>query len=264
MAERPRRKHRTKQPLLGNHQRCWIWGRHLVLETLRAKKWAIYELRLSEELAEDEKFAARGLARDLEVPCFVDSNDSLAKRCGSREHQGYLAKMPPYPYDERSELESRWPASPLLLLLDGIQDPYNFGAILRSAEIFQADAVAIGERNQTGVTSQVARSSAGAVNYLTIIRENDLPGMLESWKSRGVKVFGASEKAHQPLEESDLTGPSAFVIGNEGTGISQEVLAECDELVAIPMSGRVGSLNAAVSAGILLYEVARQRRLQTK
>ena len=261
MAEGFRRKRRTKKPLLGSHQRCWLWGRHLVLETLKARKWPIYELHLALELKEEERDAARKLAQELEIPFLIESNEALNKRCGTKEHQGYLAKMPPYPYDELASLESAWPACPMLLVLDGIQDPYNFGAILRSAEIFSADAVLIGSRNQSGITSQVARSSAGAVNYLKIIREDDLPGILQGWKDRGVTIIGASEKANVPLDRADFMKPLALAIGNEGIGISPGVLAACDVIVRIPQSGRVGSLNAAVSAGILLYEMKRQRSL---
>ena len=167
--------------------------------------------------------------------------------------------MPPYPYEDLSFLRSDWPPSPLFLLLDGIQDPYNLGAILRSAEVLGVDAVVLGEERQSGITSLVARSSAGAVNYLKIIRTADLTNVLIQWQARSVTILGASEKADLPLYEVDLTGPLAVIIGNEGTGIRPELLARCHQLVTIPQAGRVGSLNAAVSAGILFYEVHRQR-----
>lgn len=261
MVGRSRRKRRSKKPLLGSHQRCWIWGRHLVLETLKAGKWPIYELRIAKELAQEECVAACRLADELRVPYEIESTETLTKRSGCRDHQGYLAKMPPYPYDTLEALDKDWPDRPLFLLPDGIQDPFNFGAMLRSAEIFGTDAVLIGLRNQTGITSQAARSSAGAVNYLKIIREENLQNVLTAWKNRGVKIVGASEKSAVPLHQVDFTEPVALVIGNEGTGISPEILSQCDQVAAIPQSGRVGSLNAAVSAGILFYEVKRQRQL---
>lgn len=261
---RSRQKRRKKQELLGNHQRCWLWGKHLVSETLKAAKWPIHELRLGTGLEPEVLAIIQDAADDLGVPCFSESNEGLTRLCGSGEHQGYLAKMPPYPYDDRNTLEEEWPETPLYLMLDGIQDPYNFGAILRSAEVLGADAVLIGTRNQTGVTSQVARSSAGAVNYLNIIRHPDLLEVLIACKERGVKLLGASEKSSVPSYEVDCTSPLLILIGNEGTGIRPELLAICDERVAIPQSGHVGSLNAAVSAGILLYEIHRQRTFAKK
>jgi 23S rRNA (guanosine2251-2'-O)-methyltransferase len=259
-SRRSRRKRRGKQPLLGNHQRCWLWGRHVVLETLKAGRWPILELRFAKELAESERELARALAEELQIPYSLATSEDLTMQCGSQEHQGYLAKMPPYPYEDLHSLEKRWPACPLFLLLDGIQDPYNFGAILRSAEVLGANAVVIGTQHQAGISSQVARSSAGAVNHLPIIQEADLSQVLRNWHERGLRIMGASEKAKTPIHEADFTKPLAFLIGNEGTGIRPELLAMCDDLVTIPQAGRVESLNAAVSAGILLYEVARQRR----
>lgn len=261
---RSRQKRRKKQELLGNHQRCWLWGKHVVTETLNAVKWPIYELRLGKELASKELASVRSAAEARGIPYVLESNESLTQRCGSGEHQGYLAKMPPYPYDALETLEENWPNTPLFIMLDGIQDPFNFGAILRSAEVLGVDAIVIGTQNQTGVTSQVARSSAGAVNHLKIIRHSDLLGVLTNWKQRGVKLLGASEKSSTPSYEVDCTSPLLILIGNEGVGIRTELLAACDDLVAIPQSGHVGSLNAAVSAGILLYEAHRQRTLARK
>ena len=258
-SRRTRRKRRAKQPLLGSHQRCWLWGRHVVLETIKAGKWPIYELRFANELSQEEQNLAGELAEQLGVPYGFESSQELTKTCGSQEHQGYLAKMPPYPYDDLATLQTNWPTNPSFLMLDGIQDPYNFGAILRSAEVLGTDAIVIGAQGQAGVTSQVARSSAGAVNYLPMIRSADLRNVIEEWKTRGVKVLGASEKASTPIYHLDLTGPTALVIGNEGFGIRPELIAVCDQQIAIPQSGYVESLNAAVSAGILLYEVHRQR-----
>lgn len=261
---RSRQQRRKKQELLGNHQRCWLWGKHVVTETLQAAKWPIHELRLGEEIPSEELLPFLSTADRLGIPYILESNESLTRRCGSGEHQGYLAKMPPYPYDDPESLKQNWPETPLFLMLDSIQDPFNFGAILRSAEVLGTDAVFIGTTNQTGVTSQVARSSVGAVNYLKIIRHPDLLSILGDCKERGVKLLGASEKSSISSYEVDCTSPLLILIGNEGVGIRPELLAICDDLVAIPQSGQIGSLNAAVSAGILLYEVSRQRTLAKK
>ncbi len=202
MVERSRRKRRVKQPLLGNHQRCWLWGRHIVLETLNAGKWPILELQFAQELSEEERLVACRLAEELHVAYSLVPSETLAKSCGSGEHQGYLAKMPPYPYDEEDSLKQPWPKNPSFLLLDGVQDPYNFGAILRSAEVLGIDAVVIGTQNQVGVTSQVARSSAGAVNYIKIIQAADLCQVLQDWKARGVRILARAKKRAFPFKMS--------------------------------------------------------------
>jgi 23S rRNA (guanosine2251-2'-O)-methyltransferase len=191
-------------------------------------------LLFARDLSQAEREIALPLAEQLSVPYKLETSEAMTKLCKSQEHQGYLAKMPPFPYDDLNSFEQHWPQNPLLLVLDGIQDPYNFGAILRSAEVLGADAVLIGMQNQAGVTSQVARSSAGAVNHMPIIRVSDLPRVLSPWRERGVKICGASEKSTRRIDQTDFTGPIAVIIGNEGTGIRGELLAMCDHHVAIP------------------------------
>ena len=134
MVERYRRsKRNTKQKLLGNHQKCWIWGRHAVVETLRAARWPILELAVADRLPSDELESVRNLASDRECPLTVEPFESLKRRCGSSEHQGYVAKMPPFPYADANALLDAAKTTPLYLVLDSIQDPHNFGAIIRSA-----------------------------------------------------------------------------------------------------------------------------------
>jgi 23S rRNA (guanosine2251-2'-O)-methyltransferase len=254
-----RRIRQKKGTLLGSHQKCWLWGRNTVLETLRAGRWRPVELRLSEELPAADVGAVAELVGTAPIPLHRDPAARLAQLCGSREHQGYLAKMPEFPYDAPEGVLAGLSDNPLCLVLDGIQDPHNFGAVLRSAEVLGVDAVFVGEVRQVDVTSQVVRSSAGAVNFVRLSRVSALPHLLANLKSRGLSVVGASEKGSVAPAECDLKRPTALVIGNEGTGLSDEVLAVCDERIAIPQHGRVGSLNAAVAAGILVYEAKRQR-----
>jgi 23S rRNA (guanosine2251-2'-O)-methyltransferase len=147
----------------------------------------------------------------------------------------------------------------LCVLLDRVQDPYNFGAMLRSAEVFAADAVFIGEREQVGVTSMVARSSAGAVNRVPIVRVAELEAAADRLRARGLTLVGASEKGEGILTGVDFTRPVAVMIGSEGVGIRDSLTSRCERLVRIPQAGRIGSLNAAVAASIFLYEARRQR-----
>ena len=258
MVERSQRG-KGKQKLLGSHQKCWIWGKHVVLETLRCGKWLPLQLHLSDQLSTDQTHETIRLAERLSVPVKVESANRLKQLCKSSEHQGYLAKMPPYPYDDADELLSTRRDQPFYVVLDSIQDPYNFGAILRCADVMGVDAVFVHEKQQVDVTSLVTRTSAGAVNHVFLSRVPDLCELVRRLQSLKIEVVAAHEKAEKNVSECDLHGPMAIVIGNEGTGIDDDLLNLCDQQVTIPQYGHVESLNAAVSTGILLYEVRRQR-----
>jgi 23S rRNA (guanosine2251-2'-O)-methyltransferase len=252
-----------KQRLLGNHQKCWIWGRNPVLETLRAGRWPILELWLDVALADDPAREALACAGQLKIPVNRGSTEDLIRLCHSAEHQGYLAKMGEFPYAGEEELfrSGGMSASAFYLLLDGLQDPHNLGAILRSAEVFGATAVVLAGQGQVGVTRQVARSSAGAVNRVNLIQSSDLPALAGRLKLAGVTVVGASEKAEATLDHFDWRRPVALVVGNEGRGHSPEMFAQIEAWVRIPQEGQIGSLNAAVAAAIFCYEIRRQRRM---
>ncbi len=244
----------TRKPLLGSHQRSWIWGRNLVAETLRAGKWMPHEVRLASEVATE----LQPLAISRRVPVHIDANPRLTQLCGATDHQGVIAKMPPFPYADRVHLLDGVTPGSLFVLTDHLQDAYNFGAIVRNADCFGVTGLFIPKSRQVGVTSQVARSSAGAVNYVPIAQIDDLLVIADELKRRGVRIVAASEYATTSLSDAELSGPLAVVIGNEGVGISGELLDRCDVAVSIPLAGRVGSLNAAVAAGIVLYDVARR------
>jgi 23S rRNA (guanosine2251-2'-O)-methyltransferase len=264
MVERYRRgKRNTKQKLLGNHQKCWIWGRHAVVETLRADRWPILELAVADRLPSDELESVQNLASEREYPLTVEPVESLKRRCGSSEHQGYVAKMPPFPYANADTLLDAAKTTPLYLVLDSIQDPHNFGAIIRSAAALGVDAIFVAETGQSEVTSQVARSSAGMVNHVPIAQVVDLAVLLKSLEQRDVRIVATDVDAEQLLSDCDFLPPTALIVGNEGIGIRDDLLLLCHQRVRIPQSAFVGSLNAAVSAGIVLYEVSRQRAAQS-
>ena len=250
------RRKATRRQLLGSHQRCWIWGRHAVLETLRAARWIPLEVALADRLPPEELAHARRLARAAGADPTVEPADELTRRCRTAEHQGYLAKMPPFPYADPAPLIERAEA---LVLLDAVQDPYNFGAVVRSADVLGLDGLIVGTARQSEVSSLVARSSAGAVNHVPIARADDLDATADRLRRVGFRLVAASEKAAAPPWSCDFRRRTALIIGNEGTGVRPSLVERCDELVAIPQSGHVGSLNAAVAAGILFYEVRRQR-----
>lgn len=248
-----------KRKLLGSHQKCWIWGRNAVLETLQAGRWRILDLYLSQQLAPDSLAQAQAFATRAGLVPVVEDAGVLARLCHTTEHQGYLARMTDFPYDDEARVIGALPAEPFCIVLDGIQDPYNFGAIIRSAEVFGADAVFIGESGQVGVTSMVVRSSAGAVNRVPIVRVGDLDALVGRLRASGIRIVAASEKATQGVATHDFSRGTALIMGNEGVGPRAGLLAQCDAVVKIPQVGRIGSLNVAVATGIFCYEIRRQR-----
>ena len=278
-------KRSRKPPLMGNHQKCWLWGRHSVVELLRADRWHPIEIGMGADLPVSVVREVRAWAQRHHCPVESWNDAEIEDRCRASDHQGLIARMPEFPYHSVEELLSletpesvvfrsaqdrpfavrkatlpSRPAGGWCVLLDGIQDPFNFGAILRSAEVLGANAAFVGGEQQCGVTAQVVRSSAGAVLHLPLARGDSVSDIARSLQSRGFQLCGASEKATQSPSEVDFRRPTCLVIGNEGRGISPELLALCDQTVAIPQTGQVGSLNAAVAAGILCYEIGRQRR----
>lgn len=257
MGERYRRR-KGKQKLLSSHQRSWLWGRNLVRETLAAGRWPIVELHLADDLPRDELDAALEMAAKQELKAEVDSRNAIERLCHTSEHQGYLARMGPFPYRTAEELLSA-SGRAVFLILDALQDPFNFGAILRSAEIFGVTGVIIGTARQVPVTTMVARSSAGGVNRVPIAQVEDLSQLAKTFKGSGFEIVGASEKASVTLPSHRFPDRTAIVIGNEGQGIGPDLLGECTQLVRIPQSGELGCLNAAMAASIFCYEAARQR-----
>jgi 23S rRNA (guanosine2251-2'-O)-methyltransferase len=261
MVERSGRGKR-KRTLLANHQRSWIWGRNLVRETLLAGRWPILELHLADDLPGEQLAEAQLRAEQIAVPLRISPRPRLTQLGHSTEHQGYLARMGPFPFAVANELLTGASAKPLFLLLDAIQDPYNFGAMLRSAGAFAVTGVIVGNRNQAMVNSLVARSSAGVINRVPIAQVEDLAALARELNRRQFRVVGASEKGTQPVMNADFGDKTAIVVGNEGAGIGAELLACCDAIVRIPLAGEVDSLNAAAATAVLLYEVRRQRSEQ--
>lgn len=262
MVERSQRG-KGKHNLLGSHQKCWIWGRNVVLETLRSGKWLPVELLISDQLPAEQQAEATQRAQKHEIALKLESPDRLKQLCKSGEHQGYLAKMPPFPYDDADSLLESLPENPFYVILDSIQDPFNFGAIVRCADAMGVNAVFIPENEQVEVTSLVTRTSAGAVNHVPIAKTRNLCTLVRKLQSLKVAVVAASEKSDQDLFVCDFQKPTAILIGNEGSGISRDLLRLSDSQTRIPQHGQVGSLNAAVSAGILFYEVQRQRNQES-
>lgn len=252
---------RRGRQVMSNHNRCWIWGRHVVLESLQAGRWPILELLIGEQVEERLLANALSHAERFDVPVSVVTEAALTKACRTSEHQGFAARMAPFPYLTFDQLVDQLPDNPVVAILDRLQDPFNFGAIIRCASTLGVDGVVVSDREQVEINSQVARSSVGAVNSLPIAQVADLVATVDQFHNYRCQIVGATEKADRPLYHADFRRPTVLIIGNEGRGIRPELLGRCDVSVSIPMSGQIGSLNAAVAAGIMFYEMRRQRSL---
>ncbi len=181
----------------------------------------------------------------------------------TRAHQGVIALAAAREYfsiDDILQTAADRGETPLIVICDELSDPYNLGAILRSAECAGAHGVIIPKRRSVGLTAAVAKASAGAVEYMKVAKVSNINNAIAELKEKGVWVFGTAAEGSVPMYQADLSGPAAIVIGNEGEGMSQLVRKNCDMLLAIPMKGQISSLNASAAASILLFEAVRQRR----
>ena len=203
------------------------------------------------------------LARKAGVPVRIEPRQALDRLVPSGRHQGIVALAGAKAYVEPDEMlraarDRNQPA--LVLLLDGVEDPHNLGAILRTAYCAGADGVVLPERRAAGITPVVEKASAGASEHLSVARVTNMNRALERLKEAGVWLVGLDERATQSFTEVDLTGPTGLVLGGEGKGLHEQVRAKCDFLVGIPTAGAIRSLNVSVAAGVVLYEAVRQRR----
>ncbi|MBC7106418.1 MAG: 23S rRNA (guanosine(2251)-2'-O)-methyltransferase RlmB [Firmicutes bacterium] len=200
----------------------------------------------------------RSLARERGVPvCRVDRLylDRLAPGVA---HQGVAAVAAPYPYHELEDLLAG-AGEPLLVVLDGVFDPRNLGSIVRVAEAAGVTGLVLPRRRTAGLTAAVAKAAAGALEYVRVARVGNPAVALRRLRERGLWVVGADPAAPRSLWDLALAGPLALVVGGEDRGLTKAVRAECDELLRIPMAGRITSLNVAVATAVVLYEVLRQR-----
>lgn len=231
-----------------------LYGRNAVHEALRADRrtvrglWATSATAAAEEWLED---------RDVRLA----ETDALTALCGSPDHQGVVAAVDPYPYVELAELLAV--PSPLIVALDEVQDPQNLGAIARTAECVGATGMIICRHRAAEVTPAAVKASAGATEHLKVVQARNLSDALAEAKSGGAWIYGAAgrEEGAVPYTEPDYTGGTVLVMGAEGTGLRPRVAATCDALVALPLRGRLDSLNVGAASAALLYAILQQREL---
>jgi 23S rRNA (guanosine2251-2'-O)-methyltransferase len=185
--------------------------------------------------------------------------EELERLCGSPDHQGVVAEVDPYPYVDADSLFDSDDGQGLVVALDQIQDPHNLGAVCRAAEVAGAAGVVIPERRAASVTSAACKASAGAVEHLPVARVVNLADWLGWAKDQGAWIHGADGEAERRYTEVEWTGRAVLVLGSEGKGLRRRVAKACDQLVAIPVAGQIGSLNVSVAAAVMLFEARRQR-----
>jgi 23S rRNA (guanosine2251-2'-O)-methyltransferase len=240
-----------------------LYGFHAVTVRMKIAPQTIVELHLdaSRRDARMRQLVDRAQAADLKL---VASDDERLRRLsGGPAHQGVVARVLPLPrshsLDDLLDAASTIGAQPLVLALDGITDPHNLGACLRVADATGVNVVIAPKDHAVGLSATVAKVASGASETVPYLMVTNLSRSLAELKERAIRVVGAADDAPQSLHEADLSGPLAFVLGAEGSGLRALTRKTCDALVRIPMRGAVESLNVSVAAGVCLYEAVRQR-----
>ena len=241
-----------------------IEGRNAVLEAFRSGK-CVDKLFILDGCQDGP---VRTIAREARKPDTIInyvSKERLDQLSETRAHQGVIAQAAAYEYSTVDEILARAEEKgepPFLILLDNVEDPHNLGAIIRTANLAGAHGVIIPKRRAVGLTSTVAKTSAGAINYTPVAKVTNIVRTIEELKEKGI-WFVCADMGGEIMYDLDLTGPMGLVIGNEGEGVSRLVREACDFTASIPMKGDIDSLNASVAAGVLAYEIVRQRLVKS-
>ena len=237
-----------------------IYGTRAVMEAIKAGR-EIEKIMIQSGLANDLIKELIATARERQVPYTFVPAEKL-KRFTTKNHQGVVCLLSSVTYASLDNIIDRSYSAgrePFLLILDRITDVRNFGAIARTAECAGIDCIVIGEKGNAPITADAMKTSAGALNHLPVSREKDLKKTMRSLRENGIRVVACTEKATQNIFDVTLSGPVALILGSEEDGISDALLRDADDLVKIPMKGKIGSLNVSVAAGIALYAVLRAR-----
>ena len=237
-------------------------GRNSVLEALKSGR-EIDKIMISHGKAPGP---IAELCKEKKIPIREISPTKLDFLCGTSSHQGIAAMIASHKYCELDDIlntarEKGEP--PFIIICDEIEDPHNLGAIIRTAEACAVHGIIIPTHRSVSLNATVAKAASGALEYMNICRVTNINNTIDKLKESGLWIYGADTEGSY-WTEHNFTGPSAVIIGNEGNGIKKLVKEHCDALISLPMSGRINSLNASVAAGVLMYEVARQRAKKQK
>ena len=238
--------------------RQYIFGKNTVIESLKGGK-PVYEVYMMKNM-KDPKIIDLAQKKKAVIH-MVAQKSALDQLVGKVVHQGVVASVDGYKYYSINEIVSSIPSNktPLLLMLDGLEDPHNLGAILRTCDALEVDGVIIGKNRSVGLTPTVAKVSTGAIDYVKVAQVTNLTRTLEDLKKQGYWVVGCDLDNSQDYRAIDYNMPTVIVIGSEGFGISRLVKKSCDMNVILPMKGHVTSLNASVATAVILYQVYNSR-----
>ena len=242
------------------YEELTIEGRNAVLEAFRAGK-TIDRLYVQKGCQDGPVNSILWAARKHDTIISFMARERLDQMSETGKHQGVIAQAAAYEYAEVEDILKRAEEKgepPFIFLLDNVEDPHNLGAIIRTANLAGAHGVIIPKRRAAGLTAAVAKASAGAINYTPVAKVTNLGNTMEELKKRGL-WFVCADMAGTVMYDLDLKGPIGLVIGNEGEGVGRLVREKCDYVASIPMKGDIDSLNASVAAGVLAYEIVRQR-----
>ncbi len=248
-------------------QRDKLFGVNSVMEALRSDRPVQRLLIVEQRKADRDILEIVRLARAKGIEVRTVTRETLNHEVPNTMHQGVVAIASSRQYatlDDVLQIPARKGQSALFLILDGIEDPRNLGAILRSAEAAAVHAVIIPERRAAGLTETVAKAAAGALEYVPVVKVVNIVNAIEELKKNGIWITGAEASEKTVYWNIDLVRPTGLVLGGEGKGVRRLVKAHCDSLVSLPLMGQISSLNVSVAAGVLLYEVLRQRRNSEK
>ena len=237
-----------------------IEGRNAVLEALRADR-TVDKLFILDSAGPGPISAIKKEADKRGIPVKYVDKDRLDAMCPGGHHQGVVAKCAAYDYVEVEDILKKAEDSgedPFIIVLDGINDPHNLGAIIRTANLAGAHGVIIPKNRAVGLSAAVARTSAGALNYTPVAKVTNIARTVDDLKKKGI-WFACADMDGESMYKVNLTGPIGLVIGSEGEGVSRLIKEKCDYICSVPMKGDIDSLNASVAAGVLMYEIVRQR-----
>lgn len=239
-------------------------GIHAVSSALKAAAGDVEWIRIAADSKNKRLMELESRAHGSGIEVIKSRPSELDKLSGQQRHQGVVAGFRGSNIAAEGRLEAVLDSiedTPLVLVLDGVQDPHNLGACLRTADAAGVHLVVICKDRSAGITPVVRRAASGAAETLAVIQATNLARVLRTLKKRGIWLAGTSDEADDSLYSTDLTGPLALVMGNEGSGIRRLTSELCDYLVSIPMAGQVESLNVSVATGVCLYEINRQRKI---
>jgi 23S rRNA (guanosine2251-2'-O)-methyltransferase len=250
-----------------NEPRASLFGVLPIVEALKSDKRRIEKIMVADGGNEHRLTEIVGLAREKGIPFQRVPRENLSRLVEfGANHQGVVAFAAAADYEREDDLLDAISASekPLCVVLDGVEDPRNFGAILRTVECAGVNGVFIPERRAVGLTDTVAKSSAGATEYVKVAKVSNLNRLIEDLKSRNIWVVGTSVDTKMDYTDWDWNQPTALVVGSEGKGLHRLVAENCDALIKIPMLGEIESLNVSVATGVILFEAIRQRKSSKK